>query len=587
MADRVYRRTAPPYPFGVGPRDFPRTYLLYTGVDPLNLGAHEGKGYLLAMSPFDPATPLELPGPPYPFGYAPWRTPRTITSRGSAPTIYPAATGNAARSSEPGDTPANRWVGGYLSGRFNYEISLFSGADITQGGSATVGVLELEDPAGELDDLRTLGWDGAPIELRRGEPEALFSTFTTVAMLTAAGMFTSNRKKEIRIRDLAWKLMQAELHGQRYGGTGGIDGDASLKGRIKPYCVGGPVKWISPVLINATGLIYQVSCSSVLAFDAVYDGGAALTADLDYATYDLLAAASVSAGHFATCKALGLFKIGAAPVYGITADVRGDNDTLVGVAWPHTRAQIARRIATGRGAVKLNDPTDIDTTAFEYVEQRQTATLGYYWDEEITKADALNEVMEGCAGWWCMGLGGKLTIGFLEEPANVAALLTLSYPTDDATQESRLDEPAMTDWQAPRRSTLMEFARNYTPVSVDAIAGAVPQSTATLMQGAGQFTTSEDLWVSGAFPTSPLIRIRGGFVSQDDAQDEGDRQRQLFRTRRDFFEIPAVIDPFAPLTGKVLTIANANRQGLGTSRNLLCVGIAVNANAKPILKLWG
>lgn len=585
MADRVYRRTAPPYPFGTGPRDFPRSFLLYTGVDPLNLGAHEGKGYLLAMSPFDPATPLRMPGPPYPFGFAPWREPRMLWSRGSAPTIYPAATGNAARSSEPGDTPANTWVGGYLSGRFNYEISLFSGADPTKGGSATVGVLELEDPAGELDDLRSLGWDGAPIELRRGEPEALFSTFTTVAKLTAAGLFTTNRKKEIRLRDLAW-LMNAELHGQRYGGAGGVDGDAGLKGIIKPYCIGGPVKGIAPVLINQTGLIYQVSCSSVLAIDAVKDGGAALTPGTDYASYALLAAATVAPGTFATCLALGMFRLGAAPVYIITADVRGDNDTLAGITYPRTRAHIARRIATGRGAVKFSDPADIDFTAFEYVDQRQTATLGYYWNEEKTKAEALTEVMAGCLGWWTIGLNGKLSIGYLEDPANVAALLTLSYPTDDATMESRLDEPAMTDWWPPRRSTQMEWARNYTRLSDDQVAGAA-EAQRLILTSDGRFTTSEDLWVAGAFPTSPIVSVRGGFVYEADAQAEGDRQKLLLRERRDFFEIPAVIDPFAPLTGKVLTIANGTRQGLGTSRNFYCVGIAVNANAKPILKLWG
>lgn len=584
MAERVYRRTAPPYPFGAGPRDYPRSFLLYTGTDPLNLGAHEGKGYLLAMSPFDPATPLRLPGPPYPFGYAPWRTPRTLTSRGSAPTIYPAATGNASRSSEPGDVPSNQWVGGYLSGRFNYEIALFSGADPTKGGSATVGVFELEDPAGDLDDLRTLGWDGAPIELRRGEPEALFSTFTTVAKLTSAGLQHNNRKKEIRLRDLAW-LMNGELHGLRYSGAGGADGDASLKGRIKPYCIG-QVSGITPVQINATALVYQVSCTSVLAIDAVKDGGAALTPGSDYATYDLLAAAVVAPGTFATCKALGLFRINATPVYVITADVRGDNDTLAGIAYPHTRAHIARRIATGRGAVKFADPADVDFTAFEYVEQRLTATLGYYWDAEVSKAEALNEVMAGCLGWWTVGLNGKVSIGYLEDPANVAALLTLSYPTDDASQESRLDEPAMTDWQPPRRSTLMEWSRNYTRLNGDQVAGAAEAYRLTLTSD-GRFTTSEDLWVAGAFPTSPVVQVRGGFVFEDDAQMEGDRQGRLLRNRLDYFEIPAVIDPFAPLAGKVLNIANANRQGLGASRNLLCVGIAVNANAKPILKLLG
>ena len=47
------------------------------------------------------------------------------------------------------------------------------------------------------------------------------------------------------------------------------------------------------------------------------------------------------------------------------------------------------------------------------------------------------------------------------------------------------------------------------------------------------------------------------------------------------------MDPFADVVGRVINVANANRLGLGASRNLFCFGVAVNANAKPILKLWG
>ena len=220
---------------------------------------------------------------------------------------------------------------GKLSGAFNYEIGIFSGADPAGGGSATVGVLELLDPDGELDDLRSLGWDGAPLMLMRGEPDAAYSTFSVVARLTTGGLRYNVRKKEVLLRDLAWRLNQAELHGQRYGGAGATDGDPSLAGQVKPLAIGSVFN-ISPVQINATGLVYQVSCSSVLAIDAVRDGGAPLAFGADYGTYELLAAATVAPGAYATCIALGLFRLGSAPVYLITADVRGDNDAINGLA---------------------------------------------------------------------------------------------------------------------------------------------------------------------------------------------------------------------------------------------------------------
>ena len=586
MGDKVYLRAAPPQPFGTIARDVARAFLLYTGVDPLNLGSHEGKGYLLALTPFDAALTLDIPGPPLPFGCSDRRLARGFTSQGRAATIYPAATGNAARSSANDDTPAATWVPGKLSGNFNYEIAIFSGADPTQGGSATVGVLELLDPDGELDGLRTLGWDGAPLMLLRGEPEAAYSTFSTVARLSTAGLRYNTRKKEILLRDLAWRLTQAELHGQRYGGTGGADGDATLAGRIKPYCVGSAFN-IPPLQIGATGLVYQVSCSSVLGIDTVKDGGAPLTFDADHATYDLLAAATVAPGIYATCLAHGLFRLGSAPVYLVTADVRGDNDTIAGASYPHTRAQIARRIATGRGAIRLDDPADIDGAAFEALEQRQTATLGYFWDNEITKASALAEVMAGCLGWWTMRLDGRIAIGQMEDPAGTAPLFSLSYPTADGSVESRVDEPAMTDYRPPRRTTLMGWSRNYAPMSANQIAGSVAQATAAILRQDSRFTVSDDPWVAAGYPTAPVVAVAGGFANESDARLEGDRQGRLLRTRREYYEIAAVIDPFADVAGRVIAVLAADRLGLGAARNLFCFGIAVNGNAKPVLKLWG
>lgn len=584
MGDRVYLRAAPPQPFGTIARDVARAFLLYAGVDPLNLGSHEGQGYLLALTPFDAALTLDIPGPPLPFGCIDRRLARCFTSQGRAVTIYPAATGNAARSSANDDTPAATWVPGKLSGAFNYEINLSLGAG--GDGSAAVGILELLDPDGELDGLRTLGWDGAPLMLMRGEPDAAYSTFSTVAKLTTAGLRYNVRKKEVLLRDLAWQLTQAELHGQRYGGAGGPDGDPSLAGQVKPLAIGSVFN-IPPVQINATGLVYQVSCSSVLTIDAVKDGGALLAFSVDYDTYDLLAAATVAPGTYATCLAYGLFRLGSAPVYLITADVRGDNDAINGLSYPHTRAQIARRIATGRGNIRLKDPNQLDLAALEALEQRQTAMLGYFWDREITKAAALAEVMAGCLGWWTMRLDGRLAVGQIEDPATAAPLFSLSYPADGATAEIRVDEPAMTDYRPPRRTTLMGWSRNYTVMASNQVAGSVAQSLVAIYRQETRFTSSDDPWVAAGYPTAPVVSVVGGFAGESDAQLEGDRQMRLLRTRREVFEIAVVMDPFADVVGRVINVANANRLGLGTSRNLFCFGIAVNGNAKPVLKLWG
>jgi hypothetical protein len=583
VSDLVFRN-GPPFPFGATDRIRPRQYLLSTGVDSLNLGAYEGQGYLLRMMPFDRALQIDLPGP-LPFGSVDRRVPRHTTIQGKTTTIWPAATGNAARSTAPGDTPGDTFVGPYFNGRFNYDISLFSGAEPMSAGRATVGVLQLDDPEGALDDLRTLGWDVAPIAILRGDPDAAFSTWSVVANLTSAGMIYDTRRKEIRLRDLAWNLERAELHGQRYLGTGGEEGDATIAGHLKPYCVG-QVKWIPPKLIASAILCYQVSCSSVLAIDAVYDGGLALDEGVDRPDYEELAANAPAPGTYDTCLARGLFRLGSSPVLTVSADVRGDADTINGLSYPHTRAQIARRIATGRGVIRLEDPGQIDGAAYRALEQVQPATLGFFWDGEITKAAALTEVMAGCLGWWFVRLNGRLAVGQLEEPATAAATFSLAYPSDDGTAEVRVGEPVMTDTQPPRRATLMGWGRNYTPLTLDQIAGAMLPSAAVLMADS-RFTGSPNPWVGANFPSSPVISVHGGFAFEADAQREGDRQQRLMSTPREAFEIPAVIDPVADVAGRVIAIEQLGRFGFGSSRNLFCSGIRRNGEAWSTLQLFG
>jgi hypothetical protein len=204
------------------------------------------------------------------------------------------------------------------------------------------------------------------------------------------------------------------------------------------------VKNVTPVEIVASLLCYQVSCSSVQSI-AAYDGGAPLTLTGDYPTYADLAAATIAGGSYATCLAEGIFRVGAAPVYVITATVEGDADVINGHTAPSTRVEVARRIVTGRGNLRFNDPDDLDLASFEALADRQTGAVGFYWDQEITKAAALSEVMKGCMGWWTVRLNGLLAVGQLEDPSTVPPLFSLSYPVDDDDSgvEYRVDEPVV------------------------------------------------------------------------------------------------------------------------------------------------
>jgi hypothetical protein len=128
----------------------------------------------------------------------------------------------------------------------------------------------------------------------------------------------------ISIRDNAFKLdVPASLN--VYGGTGSADGTADMAGKRKPLAFG-VVNNITPAQVNPANLTYQVHDGAVNAIPAVYDSGYALSGpDADYASYAALAAATITNGHYATAKAVGLFRLGSAPNGLITCDVQGDS----------------------------------------------------------------------------------------------------------------------------------------------------------------------------------------------------------------------------------------------------------------------
>jgi hypothetical protein len=148
---------------------------------------------------------------------------------------------------------------------------------------------------------------------------------------------------EVALRDASYYL-ERQVPRNLYGGTGGLDGEVGLAGQPKPKALGMkagspmPLKNVTPTLVDASNLIYQVT-DDVLATGGggviPYDGGVPLTYS---SSVPSLYSGSTIAGHFRICEALGLFQLGSIPVFGVTADVSpinsgstfGEQDNTVG-----------------------------------------------------------------------------------------------------------------------------------------------------------------------------------------------------------------------------------------------------------------
>lgn len=374
----------------------------------------------------------------------------------SAPSTYYYIASNYPTNTASTDTPASTPIYGGLR-PLNFSVSIFDGIDPRPTPKGGFGSIIIDDPGGDRDYLIGKVMSGGTLTVLRGTPGAAISTFTAVATMTTAGMQYDQDKKEIRLRDFGW-FLEAPLHDNRYGGTGSADGDATVTGIIKPYGAG-TIFNASPVLINATNLIYQLSDGAIYAVADLRNGGASWTFGTDRANYAAMAASAPPSGaYYDTCLSEGLIRLGATPDRDITVDFTGDTNG----GTPYVkRGNIAQRIATRTGTT-----VSVNSTALTALNTAQAADTNFWWNQEITKAAALTEIMQGCLGYWYINMSGELVLGSLVAPSG-SALATYTFPNDFVGNPEALDTAA-----DPRWKTTLGYKRNYTVQEQSRLAGA-------------------------------------------------------------------------------------------------------------------
>lgn len=536
---------------------------------------------MVAVTLIDPTGQVAVDGPPAFGGEIDWPNVQGINILGSSKKYWLAA--NIGITTKPEDTPSNMPVPPALVGKVPYGDSLFSDIDPFQGNQPSVqqagrGMINLLDTSGRLyDSMVNLSWDGALLEIYRGRSTDLRANWTKIASMTTSGVLYDSTTKSLRIRDASWKL-EAEIQPARYGGTGGIDGDASIRGVTKPYGIG----WVenAPLqTINATLLIGQLSNSSIFSVNDLRDGGQSLAFSADYPSYDTLAAAVIANGFYATCLARGLIRLGALPTKQLTADFCGDNDLLSGKRRPMTRADIVRRIACGLGFVRFDQTADIDAQSFAQLDNNYTAELGYFWNQPISKGDAIREVMSGLSGYAAVRFDGKLIAGAAELPTG-APFSTLTFGRDFKSS------PKMISYSPPRYATYIGWGRNYTQQTRDQLQTGVPEAQALIYSQPTQAEQAASLANGDIWPTSQIITIDGGFHLQADAVREATRQQSIFGVRRERWQVEVPMDQFAPILGRGTTMTGWPRYGFDNGRQGRCVAIQAQDQLNLTLDLW-
>lgn len=280
--------------------------------------------------------------------------------------------------------------------------------------AVAVGDIGLSNADGALDAAaRALAVDGQPITLSLLQSRAAaYADRRVIFSGVGADWRADARSLRLRARDLTYALDVPMLG--TYGGTGGADGNADLKGKAIPEAWG-LCRNLAPVALGDSGLqIYQVHARQVQAITAVYVRGAPITAGTARATYSALAAASTAAGTYdwAITPTGSFIRIGSAVDGTVTADVLGD----ASAGYAGTIPVIMRGILTRAGAAW-------SAAGFANLDAICPGAAGIYLAEQLTFSDALTRLAAGGALWWGDDGTGVITGSRVAAPFGNSGLL--------------------------------------------------------------------------------------------------------------------------------------------------------------------
>lgn len=479
----------------------------------------------------------------------------------------------------PGDAlRPNRLADARIIASADIERSIPLSPDDPRRGEVAVGEITFANSDGGLDALaKDYSISSRSVRIYLGPARGDFAQFHLVQEVFGSHFENDGETMRLRVQSTS-SLLSTPLQQQRYSGAGGAQGDSDLANRPLPLIFGECYN-LTPLLINRDQWIYQIHDGPIQSVDVVRERGLELTpSGDDVASYALLRALDVAAGEWATCKALGLIKIGlglAGPAGPITCDARGD---VAGGSYTAAMGDILLRIAQRRAHL---DGSLLDFNSFADLPRGR---IGFYADgsQELTCADVFDALLGSILGWYATSRSKLLRVGFASPPEDNDSWAynfekNQIFDIEDIGRE-----------QAPRYEQGALYARNWTPMGDAEISEAVPTEERERLLAAGLYIRQ----VAAEVRVRDRAAISGGdlvtyFVARTDAEAVVARIMQNFRqSRRRFRLTTSRVGYLLDLQSKARV--TFDRHGLNEGQNFTVCGVRDDSRRGRVeLTLWG
>ncbi|KTR07480.1 hypothetical protein NS365_04120 [Aureimonas ureilytica] len=448
--------------------------------------------------------------------------------------------------SRTSDRIPSRLFAGTVRQALRFTRSLLGGGAFS---AYTVGLGEmiLNNASGEYDHLiGTHAVDGRRVTVKLGGAGDAYDSFGVIFDGQSTGWHVDDAELIVDLRDFGYQ-MEVPASPNTYAGTGGVEGGTDLKGKRKPLALG-TVSNVTPADLTATtSLVFQVHDGPVAAIPAVYVRAAKLALDADYPTLAALLAAAIPQGRYATCLALGLFRLrflldddrGM-----VTADVLGAAPR--GAHLSHT-AEIVRHLAEATAKVSR-----INAASFARVAALQPAPVGLYVEpgSEVTVAELCARLMRGIGGWVGFRRAGDLEVGILTAPSGDPKA---SFGDVEIIRINRETLPDAIDPPAWRYR--IGYALNWTVQDGDRLADGITDERRAWLREAWRIAeaSSDRVKVNHPLAQDPPM-AEAYFRDEADARAEARRWLNLYRSSRSLYRATLKTQPFGLDLGDVIRL---------------------------------
>lgn len=446
----------------------------------------------------------------------------------------------------PADTPANTFYEPRVEHPGLFRQDMFSPGATYGGSSGGYGEIVLVNTDGGLDGFVDYGFDGRPCIVKQGVAGADYSTFATVITGTVEQAEVSWSRVTLRLKDRSVEL-DVPIQSTFYTGANvlpdGIEGTSELKDKPKPRLFG-KCNNVTPVLVNTSKLIWQVSDSALQSIAGVYDNGVLLTQAAGYTDQADMEANAPLAGQYRVWLAGGCFRLGSSPAGAITADaIQG------AAAANRTAGQIIKGLVVeklGAGQVVEQSIIDLDTAA--------PYTVGFYTgDSSVDVSTALDAMCASVGAWWGFDNSGLFWSKQLTPPDASQALLNL---TEAEILSLERTATADSDKGVPIYKVNLDFSKNWT-VQTSGLAGSIADNQLTFESDEGTQltvdrrnllgmeyirTVAEDATVQTKHLLAPEITVQTTIDTLTDANTEAARLLALRKVRRDRLNVQVPMD---------------------------------------------